>query len=101
MVTIIVNFNIKADRMDEATACIARFVQRIEQNEPETLTYRSYQDTSNPLHFLHFMEFKDEQAYERHRTSAYLKEFVGILYPCCSESPPTQPWYLNAFKRKD
>jgi hypothetical protein len=58
--TIIIPFRVEASKLDAAKACIARFVGEIQRGERGTLVYCSYQDESDPLRFVHFMQFKNE-----------------------------------------
>src|SRR5690349_19749832 len=74
MITIFTPFQVDPDKLETAKACIAAFVSEIEKNEPQTLIYRSYQDQNDPLRFIHFMQFQDAAAHERHRSSSYVQE---------------------------
>ena len=87
MITIFTPFQVDPDKLETAKACIAAFVSEIEKNEPQTLIYRSYQDQNDPLRFIHFMQFQDAAAHERHRSSSYVQEFVKVLCPCCTVQP--------------
>ena len=87
MITIFIPFQVDPAKLETAKSCIAAFVYEIEKNEPQTLIYRSYQDQNDTLRFIHFMQFQDAAAYERHRTSSYVQEFVRVLAPCCTVEP--------------
>ena len=98
MVTAVVIFDVDESKLEIAKSAIAKFVCEIDKNEVDTLTYISYQDAANPLHFTHFMEFRDETAHQAHRNSNHVREFTSVLYPCCLEPP--NPSYLSTFARK-
>lgn len=89
---VIIPFRVKSDSLDEAERVIKKFVFAVRENEPDTLVYRSFQDSEDPCKFIHIMTFKDATAMEHHRQTPYCLEFVKALYPLCSEKPRPQPY---------
>jgi quinol monooxygenase YgiN len=82
-----VRYKVKEDKADEARDAIVEFVDAVKTNEPTTLVYQVFQDNVEPLTLFHFMIFEDEYAQTLHRKSSYVKKFVDLIYPLCSEEP--------------
>jgi len=80
-------FRVKHEAVRQCTSAIREFVAHIKQNEPGTRLYISLQDPRDKTRFLHLMVFKDTVAERRHRTSAAVKKFTGVIYPQAIELP--------------
>lgn len=65
-------------RVDQA---IKEFIAYIKANEPETLSYVSWQDKDDPTSYLHTFIFQDEAAREQHINSPAVERFTAALYP--------------------
>jgi quinol monooxygenase YgiN len=86
--TVVIRFRLAdAESIEEAQAALGELVDCVRVREPEMLTYVAYQENRDPLRFCQYMEFLDENAYERHATSAHLRHFVATVRPLCSEEP--------------
>ena len=93
----IVEFQVKKHSLIyEAKEAIDQFIMSIEREEPGTLTYASMQDKNDPAHFIHYMEFHDEDSHQTHRKSKHVQEFVSKLYPLCAEEPI--PIFLECYR---
>jgi quinol monooxygenase YgiN len=88
-------FTVREDSVDTAKQAIGEFISHIRHQEPGTLFYASLQEKESPNRFAHFMAFADSTAHEHHGETPYVKKFVDILYPLCTEGP--SPVFLNAF----
>lgn len=88
MKNVIITFRIKPSASLEFVRQIIReFIAAIRQKEPNTLSYRSLQDTEDPYSFHHLMTFADEDAQQIHRASSHCSNFISQLYPLCIEAP--------------
>ncbi len=87
MVHILIPYEVRPGEVENAKAIITPFVKAIEENEKETLFYKSFQLQQDPTRFVHVMIFKNEEARERHSNSAYCREFAHKLYAMCKERP--------------
>ena len=86
--TVVIRFRLADEEsIKEAQAALAELVDCVRAREPEMLTYVAYQESRDPLRFYQYMEFLDEQGYERHATSVHLRRFVAAVRPLCSEEP--------------
>ncbi|NAS10948.1 putative quinol monooxygenase [Poritiphilus flavus] len=90
MVHILIPYEVRAEEVENAKSIITAFVKAIQENEPETLFYKSFQLLEDPTRFVHVMIFKNEEARERHSSSAYCREFAHKLYAMCKERPEPQ-----------
>lgn len=86
MITKIAVFKVKKDKLSVCKKAIKEFVEKVRENEPETLVYESYQKYDK-VSFLHLMSFKDKKAEVFHRNTDWVKKFVDTLYPNCEEEP--------------
>ncbi len=84
---LIVTFKVKKNKVEEAKVTIRKFVDEIRQREPGTILYNCFQERSDNTSFIHMMSFESETAEERHRRTAYVKEFTAKLYPVCKAEP--------------
>ena len=75
------SFRVRPESLEKCEQAVARFVERIETEEPGTRVYLSLQDNAERTRFLHIMVFDDEEAEERHRHSSATTEFTTMLYP--------------------
>lgn len=82
--------------LQQARSAIDEFVAAVEEHEPGTLLYVSLQDTDDPSHFVHYMEFRDAESHQHHRTTGHVQEFVAKLYPLCEEEP--RPTFLECYR---
>ncbi len=80
-------FRVKPEAVRQCAAAIREFVAHIKANEPGTRLYISLQDRRDKTRFLHVMVFKDTAAERRHRASAAVKKFTGVVYPQALELP--------------
>ncbi|MEO9512928.1 MAG: antibiotic biosynthesis monooxygenase family protein [Flavobacteriaceae bacterium] len=82
-----VPYKVKAEAVDTIKKVVARFISKIEKNEPGTLFYKSFQEEEDPTRFVHIMTFANTEAQRAHKKSAYCTEFTNALYPLCEIMP--------------
>ncbi|MEX0314118.1 MAG: putative quinol monooxygenase [Allomuricauda sp.] len=87
MIHVFVPYKIRPESIEVVKATIAKFISEIEKNEPETLLYKSFQQTDDPTCFTHVMTFKNAAAEMLHKKSSYCREFTDVLYPLCEIMP--------------
>ncbi len=82
-----IQFRVKEGHVQEAESLIREFIDHVRINEPDTLSYQSFQLNHDIQEFVHLMCFTGEDADERHKDSPYIKKFVEALYPICESEP--------------
>jgi len=92
---VMIPFQVKKEKLDEAKKAINELVSRVREKEPGTLLYNSLQLKQDPTRFIHFIIFADNKAHMKHRASAYVMDFVKKLYELCPEEP--FPIFLDNF----
>lgn len=85
MIVSLVRYKVRADDVAEARKAVARFVEAVARNEPQTV-YRAYL-SEDGVSFVHWMQFADEDAEHRHQQADYTAELFATLGPLCEERP--------------
>jgi len=83
---VIVEYEVKPDKLDVCVMAINRFVQAVRTNEPRVLRYEAYR-RGKTMQFIHVMEFSDEAVEAAHKDMPHTKQFVAELYPNCTKQP--------------
>jgi quinol monooxygenase YgiN len=92
---VMIPFQVKEDKLEEAKKVIHELISNIREKEPGTLLYKSLQLKNDPTSFIHFMIFADNDAHMQHRSAPYVMEFVKKLYTLCPNEP--YPVFLDKF----
>jgi quinol monooxygenase YgiN len=92
---VMIPFQVKEDRLDEAKKAINELISSVKEKEPGTLLYKSLQLKNDPTSFIHFIIFADNNAHMKHRSAAYVMDFVKKLYELCRDEP--FPVFLESF----
>ncbi len=87
MISVMVRYRIKKEKIKDILKAIKKFVKNIEKRERGTLLYKVFRIEKKSNEFVHFMIFEDAKAEEIHKKSEYVKKFVSILYPLCEKKP--------------
>lgn len=87
MLYVMIQFRVKEGHVQQAEALIRDFVDQIRGNEPDTLSYQSFQFNNDIQEFVHLMCFTGEAGDARHKRTEYVKSFVEKLYPICEKEP--------------
>lgn len=96
---VVVPFSIKPEALEVVGPIIQKFILAIKQNEPNTLLYRSLQQTDEPTKFIHVMSFLDTESEMFHKQSEHCAAFVAALYPLCELMPkPVQYTEIDSNK---
>lgn len=82
----LVKYKVKRENIEEVIRLIEIFLDKILENEPDTLYYESIQE-EDQISFIHVITFRNEEAQSFHESTAYLKEFVEHLYPLLEAEP--------------
>ena len=82
----LVKYKVKRENIEEVIRLIEKFLDKILENEPDTLYYESIQE-EDQISFIHFITFRNEEAQTLHESTTYLKEFVEHLYPLLEAKP--------------
>jgi quinol monooxygenase YgiN len=85
MINKIAEFKVKAEKLEECRKAIAEFVEAT-KSEPGTLRYEAFVKEDG-VSFVHFMQFKDEEAEKFHQKTPHVQKFVEVLYPNCEIEP--------------
>jgi len=92
---VMIPFQVKEDRLDEAKKLINELISNVREKEPDTLLYNSLQLKKDPTSFIHFIIFADQDAHLKHRGAPYVMDFVKKLYELCPREP--FPIFLESF----
>jgi quinol monooxygenase YgiN len=92
---VMIPFQVKEDRLDEAKKVINELIFSVREKEPGTLLYNSLQLKKDPTSFIHFIIFADNDAHMKHRSAPYVMDFVKKLYDLCTDEP--FPIFLESF----
>jgi quinol monooxygenase YgiN len=92
---VMIPFQVKEDRLDEAKKAINELISNVKEKEPGTLLYKSLQLKNDPTSFINFIIFADNNAHMKHRSAAYVMDFVKKLYELCEDEP--FPVFLENF----
>jgi quinol monooxygenase YgiN len=92
---VMIPFQVKEENLGEAKTTIRELIANVRENEPETLLYKSLQLKNDPTSFIHFIIFADDDAHLRHRSAAYVIEFVKKIDKLCPNEP--YPIFLDNF----
>ena len=84
MVHYMATYKIKEDKLDDIEKAITEFVGAVRDNEPSTILYASFHRKDDPLSFVHFMCFENEDGKNLHESADYTKKFVEMLSACCT-----------------
>lgn len=86
MITIIANFKIKSDCVDQfkrlALVCV-----RNTRKERGNLSYKIYQARCNPAEFTFIEEWLNDTAIEQHNKMPHFISFIDQIKPLCENEP--------------
>ena len=82
----LVKYKVKRENIEEVIRLVENFLDKILENEPDTLYYESIQE-EDQISFIHIITFRNEEAQKFHKSTVYLKEFVEHLYPLLEAEP--------------
>lgn len=77
-------YQVKEEALDEVKQSLIDFVGAVKDNEPNTTLYASFHKKDDPLSFIHFACFENEEAKNVHDSADYTKKFMEDLSHCCS-----------------
>ena len=87
MISFKIEYTVKKSHIKHAIELVDKFIDGIRNNEPDTIVYHAYQDSSRPTMFIHIMTFKNEHAEMGHKDSSYCQKFNEELLPLCGQAP--------------
>jgi quinol monooxygenase YgiN len=74
-------YRVKASAVDKVKRAVKDFVRYVQENEPGTKMYLTWQQKTDPTRFLHFFIFEDAAAQTRHGQSEAVKRFEAVYSP--------------------
>ena len=86
MIHKLVKFKAKKDNVEKIKELIKEFLDKILENEPDTLYYESLQE-EDLVSFIHIITFRNEEARNFHESTPHVKKFVDDLYPLLEAEP--------------
>ena len=86
MLHLIARFRSKEENIKSVKSLIKDFLEKIMENEPDTIYYESIQLDDN-VSFIHIITFRNEEAKKLHETSLYVAEFTKKVYPLLESEP--------------
>ena len=78
MVTNIIHFKFKQEKLEEAKEFIKRSIES-HKREKGLLRYESYFDNTHETKFCHIKQFESKEALDTHNKSTGLQEFINQL----------------------
>ncbi|MBN2096718.1 antibiotic biosynthesis monooxygenase [Candidatus Peregrinibacteria bacterium] len=78
-------YQVKKEALDEVKQALIDFVGSVKDNEPNTIFYTSFHKKDDPLSFIHFVCFENEEAKNFHEAADYTKAFMETLSHRCSK----------------
>ncbi len=85
MVYYMVTYQIKKEALDEVKQALIDFVGAIKDNKPNAILYTVLHKKEDPLSFMHFMCFENEEAKNCHESADYTKKFMEFLSGRCAD----------------
>ncbi len=85
MIHKLIQYSIRERDIETVKKAITELLDGVRRNEPHT-RYEVYRVRGTDS-FIHFMCFPDEQAEQIHRTASYTQQFIGVVYPLCTDKP--------------
>ncbi|MFX1338293.1 MAG: putative quinol monooxygenase [Promethearchaeota archaeon] len=86
MIHKLVKFKAKKENTEKVEKMIKEFLDKVLENEPNTLYYESLQE-EDLVSFINIITFSDEEARIYHESTPYGKKFVDDLYPLLEAEP--------------
>lgn len=85
MIHKLIQYSVRESDIEAVIEAITELLDGIRRNEP-AIRYEVYRvrETNS---FIHYMSFPDEQAEQIHRTALYMQQFIGMVYPLCTDKP--------------
>ena len=75
------HYQVKPTAVDAVRAAIETFVQYVNENEPGTQLYASWQQQDDPTRFVHLFIFENEAAHVAHGRSDAVRAFEAVYQP--------------------
>jgi quinol monooxygenase YgiN len=94
MISYKIEYTVKKSEINRAIGLVFEFIDGIRNNEPESIIYHAYQDSTKSAEFTHIMTFKNEHAAKVHKESSYYQKFTEELFPICEKEPEYLPMIL-------
>lgn len=75
MIVLLVQFTVKTGNEDQALHFIQK-MQEQSRKEPGCVMYAGHQSSKDPRHFFFYEQYENAEALDKHRASAYFREFI-------------------------
>lgn len=86
MPTTLWRLKVAADKQAEFERLTSQLVRDVAANEPESI-FEYRRGVENPLTYVLFLSFDDEQAFQRYSTADYHTGASGQIMECLAEAP--------------
>ncbi|MCY3646348.1 MAG: hypothetical protein F4X03_05155 [Dehalococcoidia bacterium] len=86
MPTTLWRLKVAADKQAEFERLTSQLVRDVAENEPESI-FEYRRGVEDPLTYVLFLSFDDEQAFQRYSTADYHTGASGQIMECLAEAP--------------
>jgi len=95
VVALVVNIELNEGHRDEWFKHFTPIVEQVKLHEPNTLTYKLYEDPTNPNKFVIFERYVSQADVESHRESKQFQDFAKVA------PPMMKVFIINSFNETD
>jgi len=74
-------YQVTEESVDDVKRAIEEFVAYVDDHEPGSRLYASWQEKDDPTKFVHLFIFEDEAAHEAHGNSDAVHRFEAVYRP--------------------
>jgi quinol monooxygenase YgiN len=89
------HYQVNESAIPKVKAAIEEFIQYVQQNEPGTKFYASWQQQDDQTRFMHLFIFEDDAAHAVHGGSAAVRRFESVYRPELVGGPVVFTDYLH------
>lgn len=82
MISLVVRLDVHAERLEQFLAAIKENAERTFNDEPGCKYFDVVQDTKNPLHFIFYEMYENENAIEAHRAMPHFARWRAEAEQC-------------------
>jgi quinol monooxygenase YgiN len=87
MITKILEFEVKSEKLKEVIKSIEQFTHTVHVSEPGCKLYLSIQDQEKKNKFIHIMAFESKGAEMIHEGAGFTQQFFDVIRRTCRKEP--------------